>query len=260
MATTAANVRVGVTGGAFHAPLLTAVPTDATAALNAALNEVGYIGEDGITQTIEADSTDIKAWQNGDVVRKIQTSHDLTFSFKMIETNAEALKVYYADADASVTAFQITGDQAPHEVWVLEVADGDNSIRIVLKDAQVTDRGEVTYKTDEAIGYEITLTAYPDASGVKAYVYMDDGSVAAAPSITSVLPSGAAVGDVVAIKGVRFTGTTGITVDGANVLEYAVIDDSTIALLVPATVSGAAAVIVTNATGASAAYSYTAAT
>lgn len=58
----------------------------------------------------------------------------------------------------------------------------------------------------------------------------------------------------------RFTGTTGITVDGANVLEYAVIDDSTIALLVPATVLGAAAVIVTNATGASAAYSYTAAT
>lgn len=173
MATTAANVRVGVTGGAFHAPLATTLPTDSSTALAVTYVEVGYIGEDGITQSISTDTTDIKAWQNGDIVRKIQTSHDLTFTFKMIETNAESLKVYYADSDASITAFQITGDQSAHEVWVLEVADGDNDIRIVLPDANVTDRGEVVYKADEAIGYEITLTAYPDTSGVKAYVYMD---------------------------------------------------------------------------------------
>lgn len=176
MATTAANVRVGVTGGAFHAPIGTTAPTDATTTLNAAFKEVGYIGEDGITQAISADMSDIKAWQNGDVVRKVQTSHELTFQFVMIETNAETLKVYYADPDASVTAVQITGDQSEHEVWVLEVADGINDIRVVLPDAQVTERGEVVYKSDEAIGYDVTLTAYPDDTGVKAYIYLDSES------------------------------------------------------------------------------------
>ena len=173
MATTAANVRVGVTGGAFHAPAATALPTNSTTALAAGYLEVGYISEDGITQSISSDVTDIKAWQNGDVVRKVQTSHDLTYQFTMIETSAESLKVYYADADASLTAVEVTGGQSPREVWVLEVADGVNDIRIVLPDAQVTERGDVSYKNDEAIAYPVTITAYPDSSGVKAYIYMD---------------------------------------------------------------------------------------
>lgn len=173
MATTAANVRVGVTGGAFHAPLATTIPTNATSALNAAFKEVGYISEDGITQAIAADVSDIKAWQNGDVVRKVQTSHDLTFQFSMIETNAESLKIYYGDPNATISAVQITGDQTVREAWVLEVTDGDNDIRVVLPDAQVTERGDVTYKNDEAIAYDVTITAYPDSNGVKAYLYMD---------------------------------------------------------------------------------------
>lgn len=177
MTTTAANVRVGVTGGAYHAPTASTLPTDATTARDAAFKDVGYISEDGVSQTINSDTTEIKAWQNGDTVRKVQTAHDVSFTFTMIETSAETLKVFYADAAATATAVEVTGAQSPHEAWVIEVLDGLQTIRIVLPDAQVTDRGDVVYKTDEAIGYEITLTAYPDTSGVKAYVYLDDGVV-----------------------------------------------------------------------------------
>lgn len=81
----------------------------------------------------------------------------------------------------------------------------------------------------------------------------------ALPIIETVLPSGKAVGDVIYIKGFKFTGTTGITVDAATVLKFTVIDDNTISLLIPATVAGAADIIVTTAGGASAAYAYTAA-
>lgn len=260
MATTAANVRVGVTGGAYHAPLATAVPTDATAALNVAFTEVGYIGEDGITQAVSADVTDIKAWQNGDVVRKVQTSHDVTFQFSMLETNAESLKVYYNDADATITAAEITGAQSGHETWVLEVVDGNDTIRIVIPDGQVTERGDVVYKTDEAIAYDVTITAYPDSSEVKAYLYMDDGLTAPVPSISAVSPSGETVGDLVTVTGAYFTGTTGITFDGEAVVSYTVISDTVISLIIPAAVTGAADVIVTNAAGASDAYAYTAAT
>lgn len=176
MALNASNVMVGVTGAAYNAPLGTTVPTDADTAVAAAFLDTGYIHEDGVTQSIETDVTDIKAWQNGDVVRKIQTQHDYTLNFKMIETTGQTLKLYYADPTATATAVKVTGAQSPHSAWVLEVRDGEKTVRIVLPDAQITERGEVTYKTDEAVAYDITITAYPDANGVKAYLYLDDGT------------------------------------------------------------------------------------
>ena len=172
MSNVAQNVRVGTTGALSFGPLGTTLPTDAKAALNAALKDVGYLGPDGVTQAIESDVTDIKAWQNGDTVRKVQTSHDLTFQFVMLETNALSLKIYYADETATATAVKITGKQSPHNVMVIDVLDDKHTIRIVLPDAQVTERGEVVYQNEEATGYDVTVTAYPDANGVKAYIYL----------------------------------------------------------------------------------------
>ncbi|NCU41026.1 hypothetical protein EOL73_04725 [Candidatus Saccharibacteria bacterium] len=82
---------------------------------------------------------------------------------------------------------------------------------------------------------------------------------AAVPLIVSVLPSGGAPGEMVTITGSRFTGTTGITIDAEAVVEFEVVSDTKIAALIPATVTAAADVVVTNAAGASAAYAYTAA-
>lgn len=178
MTLTADNVRVAVTGAALVAPLATTLPTNATTAPGAAFDDTGYIHEDGVTQSIGSESSDIKAWQNGDVVRKVQTSHDLTYQFTMIETNVTTLKVYYNDPDATASQVKITGRQSGRNSWVLEIEDDDHLMRIVLPDAQVGERGDVVYKTDEAIGYNVTLTAYPDEDGVKAYIYMDDNEPA----------------------------------------------------------------------------------
>jgi IPT/TIG domain len=79
------------------------------------------------------------------------------------------------------------------------------------------------------------------------------------PVIESALPTGAAVGDLVAIRGYKFTGTTGVTIDGVTVLERNLVDDNTLVILVPATVAGSAPIVVTNAAGASASFAYTAA-
>ncbi|MEZ2373122.1 hypothetical protein [Arthrobacter sp. RCC_34] len=171
MALTAANVRVAVTGSCNIAPLGTTLPVDATTALAAAFKDVGYVSEDGVTQSISTDQSDIKAWQNGDVVRKIQTSHEVTYQFTMIETNGETAQIYYADPDATDTEVKITAAQTSHNVWAIEIKDGTEVSRIVLPDAQVTERGDMVFKTDEAVGYDITLTAYPDATGTKAYIY-----------------------------------------------------------------------------------------
>jgi hypothetical protein len=168
--TTAANVLVGSTGGAYVAPDTTTLPTDATTALNAAFEEVGYISDDGVSQSISEDITDLKAWQNGDVVRKIQTSHDLTYSFTMIETSDVTLDTYYGNYAAG--AVEITGDQLPHKRWVLSVVDGDDLLRVVIPDGQITERGDIVYQNGDAVGYPITISCFPDDSGVKAYLYV----------------------------------------------------------------------------------------
>lgn len=91
-----------------------------------------------------------------------------------------------------------------------------------------------------------------------AYEHVTVGG-AAVPVITNATPSGAAVGAMIQLTGSFFTGTTAITVDGVSVVEWEVTSDTKLALLIPVGVSGAAAIIVTNAAGASSAYSYTAA-
>lgn len=109
-------------------------------------------------------------------------------------------------------------------------------------------------------------TGYADGAGW-AFTLTSDGVVdqitspiaTSLPVIETVLPSGKTVGDVIYIKGYKLTGTTGITVDGATVVKFTVLDDNTISLLIPATVAGAAPIIVTTPGGASTAYAYTAA-
>jgi hypothetical protein len=168
--TTAANVRVGVTGGVYGAPTDSTLPTDNAAELDAAFEELGYVSEDGVVQAINSDTTEIKAWQNADVVRKIQTSHDLTYALTFLETNDAVLEAYYG-TNAAAGVVEVTGAQGTRQAWVIEVIDGDEVIRIAIPDGQITDRGDVTYANAEAIAYPITITCYPDADGVKAYIY-----------------------------------------------------------------------------------------
>lgn len=180
MAQTAANVIVGkplITGGLLVADIGTDLPASASDSLDADFAAIGYAAQGGVTQTIDSSTSDIVAW-GGDVVRTIETQHKLMYQFKMIETASATLAVYYGDANVSGTtdlSVSVVSGDLPRKSWVIEVRDGAKAIRIVCPDAQVTERGEVVYTEDDAVGYDITLTCYPDADGVKAYIYTSDG-------------------------------------------------------------------------------------
>lgn len=174
MTLTADNVRVAVTGTVEAAPLGTTLPTTAESTTDAAFVDQGYVSEDGITQTINTDITDIKAWQNGDIVRKVQTGHDVMYALTLIETSEASLETYYGNYAAGVV--EVTGEQMPHRSWALTVVDGEQIIRVVIPDGQITERGEVVYANGDPIGYSITITAFPDTEGVKAYIYGDPSS------------------------------------------------------------------------------------
>ena len=177
MALTAENVRVAVTGAVFYAPAGTTVPTSVSEELDPGFVDVGYISDDGLTTSTPTETSDIRAWQNGDIVRRVQTSHDFTVQFAMLETSAATLALYWNDytagAGADSAVVEVTGAQPYRGAFVINVVDGDNLMRIVIPDGQITERGDITYLNEAGIMYDVTITAFPDGSGVKAYIYAE---------------------------------------------------------------------------------------
>lgn len=156
------------TGGVRVAVDGTALPTSAVAVLAAAWHDLGYIGEDGVTQSIGADSNNIRAW-GGDTVRVVQTSHELTYQFDMLEVNDYTLEEYYGNAAAGVV--EVDGTPPTSHPWIIDMLDGTNRIRIVIPDGQITERGDVVYNGADASVLPVTVSCFPDASGNKAYIY-----------------------------------------------------------------------------------------
>lgn len=263
MANVAANVLVGkpaVTGGVLTGDVgAVTLPTNATTVLDVDLLPAGYISEDGVVQSIGANNTQIKAW-GGDIVRTVETEHSVTYQYTMIETNDVSQSEYYGDDNVSGGTVQLKAGDLPHKVRVLEIADGDAKVRIVLPDSQITDRGDITFKDDTAIGYQVTVEAYPDSSGVKAYIYQDGVPVDAddAPVITAVSPATtpAAGGAAVTVTGSRFSTATQVKFGTTNATWFVVVNDHKIVANAPAHSTGAAAITVINPTGTSNAFTF----
>jgi len=187
MANTAANVVAGTplaTGGILIGALTATAPTTAVSALTG-FTAAGYIGEDGVTESNERSTDRIRAW-GGDTVKVVQTEHNVTYQFTFLETlNADVLKAVYGEDNVTTTAagvstgtlheVAINGSTLPHKSYVFEVKDGDAKIRIYVPDGQITEVGEVTYSDSEVVGYQVTVEAFADELGNKAYKFLDNG-------------------------------------------------------------------------------------
>jgi hypothetical protein len=59
--------------------------------------------------------------------------------------------------------------------WCFDLIQGTNHLRFWLPTGEITDQGNVTYKFDNLIEYDVTITAYPNTSGiaVKRYFLTD---------------------------------------------------------------------------------------
>ena len=185
MANTAANVVAGVplaTGGVLIGALTAAAPTTAVDAVTG-FSAAGYIGEDGVTETNERSTDRIRAW-GGDTVKVVQTEHNVSYKFTFLETlNGDVLRAVYGDdnvtTEGTLHTVQVNASTLPHKSYVFEVKDGDAKIRIYVPDGQITEVGDITYSDSEVIGYEVTVEAFADETGNKAYKFLDSGVVAA---------------------------------------------------------------------------------
>lgn len=172
----AANVSVGkpmVIGGVYAAPAGTAAPVDATTELDTAFVNLGYVSDDGVTNTVEADTEEIKAW-GGDTVLTVQTSRTETFTFTFIESlNENVLKQVYGEKNVANGTVKHNSLPRGRHVYVFEILlTGDKVKRIVVPNSEITEVGDIVYTDGEAIGYETTLSAFPDSTGNTAYEYI----------------------------------------------------------------------------------------
>lgn len=171
-----ANVSTGkpkITGAVYRAPAGTTLPTDASTALAAAFQELGFVSEDGVTNNNTPDTENIKGW-GGTVVLVVQNEKPDEWTLTLIESiNPNVLKTVYGDSHVTVDAqtgmitVEATAEQAAAAVYVIDMQlKGGAMKRVVIHAGDLKEVGEIVYKDDEPIGYEITLTALPDANGV----------------------------------------------------------------------------------------------
>lgn len=181
MSQNATEVRVAVTGAVSVGPTSSTAPADADSPLTGFV-DLGYVSEDGVTETRDRSTNKIKAWQNADNVREVVTEASLSYKFVLIQTNADTVGLFYGTTVDPVTGSVkiVPSKTGGRKSFVVDVIDDDQFIRTYIPSGEITEVGDQVYQSGEAIGYEVTVTAYPSAALLDA-----DGNPASAEKFYS---------------------------------------------------------------------------
>lgn len=193
MTQTAANVAAAspvATGGMLVAPFGTALPTDATGALDAAFIPLGYINSDGIGDGSDAASTeDVFAW-GGDQVATLETTGSIKrYVAKLIELfNEDVADFLYgednvtftaaAGVDGSKLAILDKAEEILPCIVVFDMKYKGKRKRIVCANAQPQVTSEDPHVHTGISATEVTVTCLKDDSGVRQYIYMQNDDIA----------------------------------------------------------------------------------
>lgn len=170
MALDASKVRVAVTGAVYYDPTGAAAAPTGTASALTGYDDLGYVSEDGVTLTMPGagDTTPIRAWQNGAVVRTIRlpSEENPTLGLTLIETKLEVIEAVFGvtvSQTATEGTFEIdTTELRSHARLILDVIDGAELIRAFAPKPIVTEVSEITLANTSAIGYGVTIDCEKD--------------------------------------------------------------------------------------------------
>lgn len=168
-----ALVRLGVTGALHTAPRGTILPVNMEPWEPPAV-DLGYISDEGITENRDADTTPFTPWQTNAPIRVETTSEVISWETVLWTTSYDTVSAYYRvgaddmeyDEETDVVSF-VDGDKKPRDLraWGIDVVDGIYARRALVPNGEITERGGLTYRKDQLIGYPVTLTAYPGPEG-----------------------------------------------------------------------------------------------
>jgi hypothetical protein len=165
MALDSDNVRVAVTGAVYVGATSAAAPTGSGSTLSG-FTDLGYVSADGITETIERTTNQIRAWQGGALVREVTSEGTYSVALTFIETNQDVLELYFG---STITNGELDGDPTQsggRKSFVIDVVDGDIVERTYIPAGEITAVGERTLASGEAIGYNVTIVAYADTDNI----------------------------------------------------------------------------------------------
>lgn len=186
MSTNVANVEYVSTGGPavagaiYRAAVTETMPITATEALDPTkFKTLGYISEDGYTNSNTRASDGIKDW-DGNEILSVQTEKKDTFKYKMLEVmNEEVLKDVYGDNNVSGSLanglhIKANAKELEMHAYVIDVRlNGGYIKRTVIPKGKITEIADTVHKKTEALGFEVTVTAYPsDTEGNTHHEYI----------------------------------------------------------------------------------------
>lgn len=167
-----------IDGGIYRAPIGTIVPTAADAQLDAVYKNLGYISEDGVTNSISKTSQQIKEW-GGDVVKNVNTGQTDIFKLKFIESlNPEVLKTIYGNSNVTVAddgkiAVAVNAKDTGEAIYVIDMIQSGGALkRIVIPRGTITALGDIVYKGDTAVAYDVTISTGLDSGKNTHYEYI----------------------------------------------------------------------------------------
>jgi hypothetical protein len=163
MALTADNVVVGITGRVYVAPTTAAAPTDSTTALAVDFVDLGYVSADGVSFSTDRSSSQIRAWQDADLVREVVTEATVTYSFMLLETSEAVIEAYFGSTMVNGKVSLNPSATGGKKSFVIDVVDGDKGIRHYVPAGEILTVEAQSITNGDALGYGITVTAYQTA-------------------------------------------------------------------------------------------------
>jgi len=181
--------RPKVTGAITSFEIGAEIPADATTVLPTGGASLGYVSEDGLTNSYTRDSEQIREW-GGKIVRVLQTDVTDTWTLAFIQSgDADVLSEVFGAGNVVVTpasgskgeliTVSRNGDPLPPKCYVFDMFDAGKSRRVKLGNAQITATDDIAYQRGAAIQYSVTITAYPDENGASSVEYIEDPAPAA---------------------------------------------------------------------------------
>ena len=165
------EVRVGITGHLYTAPVGTAMPTTTTAALPAIWVELGYTEEGPVIST-DTNVEDFIPWQSRTAVRSVVTEATMTIAFTLWQRNAQTLKLAFGGG--TVTAGTGTGQviyrppleaNLVEQAFVFEILDGPIIDRYCLYRGSPSLADDISFAKDSVTGYPLEVKFLDTAAG-----------------------------------------------------------------------------------------------